>query len=138
MISFALAAKILTTKSVLTCCFLMVLGVVGIFLAAMLSDPDKEISEVTCYFIYGCGLLVFGGIAYMLPISPEEWDAIHERAHFFSRKGIRNTIIGTCVPILSFILYHFSIRFMQYKRRQWAEEDRLKRSKGSRKKKSKG
>lgn len=138
MIAFALAAKILTTKSVLTCCFLMVLGVVGIFLAAMLSAPDKEISEVTCCFIYGCGLLVFGSIAYMLPISPEEWDAIHERAHFFSWKGIRNTIIGTCVPILSFILYHFSIRFMQYKRRQWAEEDRLKRSKGSRKKKRKG
>lgn len=64
------------------------------------------------------------GIAYMLPISAEEWDDIRE-------------IVWSCVPILSFVLYEFSIRFMQYKRRQWAEEDKLKRSKGSRKKKSK-
>ena len=124
MLTLTLAAKILTTKSILTCCSLVILGVVGILLAAMLTDQDKEISEVTCCFVYGCGLLIFGGIAYMLPISAEEWDDIRE-------------IVWTCVPILSFVLYEFSIRFMQYKRRQWAEEDKLKRSKGSRKKKSK-
>lgn len=137
MLTLTLAAKILTTKSILTCCSLVILGAVGILLAAMLTDQDKEISEVTCCFIYGCGLLIFGGIAYMLPISAEEWDDIRERAHFFSRIGVWNSLVWTCVPILSFVLYEFSIRFMQYKRRQWAEEDRLKRSKGSRKKKSK-
>ena len=139
MLTLTLAAKLLTAKSIITCCSLILLGVAGIFLAAMLTDPAKEICKGTCIFIYGCGLLVCGSIAYMLPLGPEEWDNIYEDSrHFSGRRGGMHSLIWICVPILSFVLYHFSIEFMQYKRRQWAEEDRLKRSKGSRKKKRKG
>ena len=83
--------------------------------------------------------MVVGSIVYLLPLSKEQIScltATHYNLHTGTKAGGRSLFI-ILVASFSFLFSYLGKRFMRYKRHQWAEEDRLKRSKGSRKMKRK-
>ena len=134
-----LAAAELTRGSITTCCGLIAVGLAGIFLIAMISDENgKNENEVTISDIltYICGFLVVGSIVYLLPLSKEQFSSLtatHYNLHT-GTKPVGHSLFIILVASFSFLFSYLCKRFMRYKRHQWAEEDRLKRSKGSRKK----